>query len=1312
MNINIQKIVLLVLTFVFSATLLKAQDCAITNPIAEAHPCTPNGIFYVDIAFDVVNPGPEGYRVVGNGQNYGNFSYDEAFITIGPLEGDGTTVWEFIIIDNVNDNCTAVTGLDPISCNEDCSITDLVVEPHECQDGSFYLDIEINAQQPGESGYFVFVDGVLFGPYDYSEPYITLGPIENNEPTIYDILVLDIDYPSCYAYTELETINCNPNPDCSIIDLEVQAGACNDDGTYQLFLQFEYEGADNEFFDVFTANGEHLGSYELANLPLEISHFPGSGQEWDYVKVCINDHPDCCKETEFPAPVCEPNTDCAIWDIIVDPAGCDGEGTYQLYLNFNHEGTSETFDIYASNGQWLGTYAYADLPLTLEGFPERPDNEYDYIKIIDSEVEGCYTEWEFMGPDCGADENNCEIFDLEVQAGACNEDGTYELFLWFNYEAPSDDHFDVINENGEYVAYYALEDLPVEIPNFPSNGQEWGYVKVCINDNPDCCYEVEFPAPICEPNNNCEIWDIVVDPAGCDGEGTYQLYLNFNHAGTSETFDIYASNGQWLGTYAYADLTLTLEGFPERPNNEYDYIKIIDSEVEGCYTEWEFMGPDCGADENNCEIWDIVVDPAGCDGEGTYQLYLNFNHAGTSETFDIYASNGQWLGTYAYADLPLTLEGFPERPNNEYDYIKIIDSEVEGCYTEWEFMGPDCGADETNCEIWDIVVDPAGCDGEGTYQLYLNFNHAGTSDTFDIYASNGQWLGTYAYADLPLTLEGFPERPDNEHDYIKIIDSEVEGCYTEWEFMGPDCGADETACEIFELQVQTGACNEDGTYQLYLLFEYEEATNDHFDVIDAEGEVIGYFPLADLPVMIEHFQPSGSDYDYVKVCINDNPDCCKEIEFLAADCSEGECLIYDVVAEATECEEDGQFYVDLHFHFENVGEEGYTVTGNGENYGSFSYDEQIITLGPFEGDGETAYEFIITDNQNPNCTDYAEIEPVDCIPGAVWPGDANTDNTAQHFDLLNIGIAFGFQGPDRSEISTEWTAFQAEDWEQSFSDGVNYKHADCNGDGVIDAEDKEAILENFGLEHGNPVDFEPLPSTDLDPPIFVDVPEPGDLENGQNFQIPVVLGTEEDPVNDIYGIAFTIEFDPEFIDPTSLDIIFPPSWFGEENVNLITLDKKLEEEGKLYIAISRTDQNNVSGYGQIAMLIGIVDDIAGVYETELGIADIQGLSHDQDQMTFRAPTEVLSLDYPETVGRIDLRRNLRIYPNPTSDIIEVTTKYNFPIQELAVLNARGAQLLSAQKGEDRISLKDLPGGIYILRVKIMDEVFHEKIVKI
>ena len=91
-----------------------------------------------------------------------------------------------------------------------------------------------------------------------------------------------------------------------------------------------------------------------------------------------------------------------------------------------------------------------------------------------------------------------------------------------------------------------------------------------------------------------------------------------------------------------------------------------------------------------------------------------------------------------------------------------------------------------------------------------------------------------------------------------------------------------------------------------------------------------------------------------------------------------ECRIADLRVKATPCNADGQFFVDIDFAATNPGGRGFSVKGNGRDYGTFSYDEDVVRVGPLPGNGETAYEFIVIDNENPDCRAAVGLGRVDC----------------------------------------------------------------------------------------------------------------------------------------------------------------------------------------------------------------------------------------------------------------------------------------------------------------------------------------------
>jgi len=426
-------------------------------------------------------------------------------------------------------------------------------------------------------------------------------------------------------------------------------------------------------------------------------------------------------------------------------------------------------------------------------------------------------------------------------------------------------------------------------------------------------------------------------------------------------------------------------------------------------------------------------------------------------------------------------------------------------------------------------------------------------------------------------------------------------------------------------------------------------------------------------------------------------------------------------ASVTECDSAG-FYLDLELGAEAVGADSsgqVQVYFKGGALTVLNYADFPARIGPVNYNAAGLYKFTFIDSLRPDCRFEAVFDEIDCERSEwqeavqVWPGDANRDNAANFYDLLNIGIAFGAEGPARTETSVAWKGLTAPGWEQSFANGVNYKHADCNGDGIINAADTLPISGNYGLTHGEIQPVDTLPSTDLDPPIFLDFPESETLTPGQAVRVPIVLGDASAPVNDLYGLAFQLKFEPGLFEASSLRLEYPTSWFGQPGVNVIQLDKKFAEEGKIDIALSRTDQNEVSGYGDIIYLYGIIDDIAGLTD-EAGFEVRNALALDlkqraipllgkETQVAFKRPEEI--------VGRLDLHRSLRVFPNPTSGTVRVANGYGLPVSSIEILTTAGQVMRGPIENRDRFSMANLPSGLYIVRIEIGGYVFHERVIK-
>jgi hypothetical protein len=109
------------------------------------------------------------------------------------------------------------------------------------------------------------------------------------------------------------------------------------------------------------------------------------------------------------------------------------------------------------------------------------------------------------------------------------------------------------------------------------------------------------------------------------------------------------------------------------------------------------------------------------------------------------------------------------------------------------------------------------------------------------------------------------------------------------------------------------------------------------------------------------------------------------------DDSISDCMISNVYAEAGECDSLGYFMVDIEFDVMSPSAYTFTIQGNGTNYGSFEYGQVFYQVGPLLADGVTPYEFAITDNENPECSDFYDLGTVSC-EGATGITDLQTQD--------------------------------------------------------------------------------------------------------------------------------------------------------------------------------------------------------------------------------------------------------------------------------------------------------------------------------
>lgn len=329
-------------------------------------------------------------------------------------------------------------------------------------------------------------------------------------------------------------------------------------------------------------------------------------------------------------------------------------------------------------------------------------------------------------------------------------------------------------------------------------------------------------------------------------------------------------------------------------------------------------------------------------------------------------------------------------------------------------------------------------------------------------------------------------------------------------------------------------------------------------------------------------------------------------------------------------------------------------------------------------------------------TNVVSITIVDC--DSVWPGDANADFIANYWDILHLGTQYGATGPVRSGATINWQAEYCADWGNV---GVDNKHADCNGDGVVNVSDTFAVYANYGNWH-NKGPHVPQAKSASFPDLYFDMTGIA-LGAGGTFQIPIKLGTSSLPMNNVYGLAAQVKVDG--ITPSSeLHISNGTSWIGNSS-NMFDFTKFISNNQTDW-AIVRTDHNNVNGDGTIGMLTLTVPAGTEYQSVNLYFENVKMIDNNGVELTDYNVVDAGALVFPLSVGNTEVVNSMAIVPNPSDAHAELQLTLSADAKvQVVVTDITGRNIWSANhngvKGAQSIALpsSQLASGMYTIQVR-------------
>ena len=330
------------------------------------------------------------------------------------------------------------------------------------------------------------------------------------------------------------------------------------------------------------------------------------------------------------------------------------------------------------------------------------------------------------------------------------------------------------------------------------------------------------------------------------------------------------------------------------------------------------------------------------------------------------------------------------------------------------------------------------------------------------------------------------------------------------------------------------------------------------------------------------------------------------------------------------------------------------------------------------------------------CTDSLVLSfPSQC--DSVWPGDANADGVADNFDVLSIGVNYVETGTARPGASNTWTAQVCPNWNDSLANGVNNKHSDCDGSGTVNASDTIAVSLNYGMTH-----LRSVPQAyQVTWPDFSLKSAVDSAGLNQVLRIKLYMGSAATPISSIYGIAFTLNFDPLLADTATAAFDFSASALGTAGVDLITFQHADFSSGKIDVTLSRTDHANVvlvdSLLAEFSIQVaGIVPSISTLH---FGLSDVKAITSMEEELALNTLNDSVVINPAITgIHPVNEVPSVFVYPVPVKDRLMV--KSPALIYSAGLFNELGAKVFFQEFHQKsfEIGTLDLPDGIYFLQL--------------
>ncbi|MCB0582325.1 MAG: T9SS type A sorting domain-containing protein [Phaeodactylibacter sp.] len=329
----------------------------------------------------------------------------------------------------------------------------------------------------------------------------------------------------------------------------------------------------------------------------------------------------------------------------------------------------------------------------------------------------------------------------------------------------------------------------------------------------------------------------------------------------------------------------------------------------------------------------------------------------------------------------------------------------------------------------------------------------------------------------------------------------------------------------------------------------------------------------------------------------------------------------------------------------------------------------------------------------------------------MFPGDLNNDGTANHIDLLPLGVAYNRFGPPRDPASLEWIPQPNLPWADALPvSGVNLGFVDADGNGLIDSLDLEAIPFNYDSTQFLSIP-EPRPYL-LPDTLFVETPpelqlrfEPQTASPGDTVRLIVEYIVPDPNAFPPSGLPLGIAFSIGGLD--TLPIVPPIRIFPDTVPGDLMFVAATETQarfwrsagpGRIEFAAAGRGMGALNTSRKLAEMFIVMEDMIILREAPANIDSALLINTREQVIALKTRGDTLMVGSRQPAAPTAFAR---VFPNPARDELQV--RLERPARfELALFNAAGQAVRKGRPGlarEGRLSIAGLPPGVYLLEIR-------------